>query len=190
MKYIRTTDAATEPISQSELKTHLRVDHTDEDTYITGIITAARQVAENYCERSFITQTWKLYGSEWPSIIEIPRGKTIAVTSIKYSATTLLDTTISSGDYNVSSETDIARIKPDDEWPDTEDDFVNSWEVEYTAGYGAAGTVPDAIKQAIYIIASDMYEARKTHSPTRAVTVQYMGKPIWQYLLDQYRIIL
>ena len=56
--YQITTEPATEPLTLTEAKEHLRVDGTDEDTLITSIITVARKLCENYTNRAFITQTW------------------------------------------------------------------------------------------------------------------------------------
>jgi uncharacterized phiE125 gp8 family phage protein len=189
MGYVRTSDAATEPITLTELKAHLRVDHTDEDTLITSLITAARNIAEDYCERSFITQTWKLYMNDWPTEgIRLPRGKVISVTTVKYSATTALDTTVSSSDYHTSLETDEAEIRSIDGWDATETDIPNSIEITYVAGYGAASTVPQAIKSAVLMIASDLYEYRKSNSDRTVNRVGYLGKEAWMFLLDMYKL--
>jgi uncharacterized phiE125 gp8 family phage protein len=189
LRYVRTSDAATEPINSTEFKAIARIDGTDEDTYIGTIITTARQMAEEYCQRSFITQTWKLYGNQWRQKFFLPRGKVISVTSIKYTDTAELDTTLSVNDYRASLQTDVGLIVPVDEWPETDPDFPNSFEITYTAGYGNAASVPEPIKQAIKLIAMDLYENRVTHSDKSVGTIGYMGKPSWQYILDPYRLL-
>ena len=40
-------------VSVDEVKTHLRIDHDDEDTLIEGLIAQAQAVAEDYCRVSF-----------------------------------------------------------------------------------------------------------------------------------------
>ena len=40
-------------VSVEEVKTHLRIDHDDEDTLIEGLIAQAQAVAEDYCRVSF-----------------------------------------------------------------------------------------------------------------------------------------
>lgn len=189
MHYVRTTDAATEPISASDLKAHLRVDHTDEDDLITALITTARQIAEDYCERSFITQTWKLYMDEFPSEIILPRGRALTITSVKYSATTRLDSTFSANDYYTSLETDKPLITPIDQWPETLAEIPNGIEVIYTAGFGAASAVPTDIKTAIKMIGADLYEYRKSMTDRGTTKVGYMGKEAWMFLLDKHRIL-
>lgn len=57
---------ATEPITLEEAKLHLRVDTTDDDALITGLISAARVAAENICRRAFVTQQWELVIDSFP----------------------------------------------------------------------------------------------------------------------------
>ena len=40
-------------VSVEEVKSHLRIDHDDEDTYLEGLIAQAQAVAEDYCRVSF-----------------------------------------------------------------------------------------------------------------------------------------
>ncbi len=41
----------TEPVSLAEAKLHLRVEHSDEDGYITALISSAREYAESFTNR-------------------------------------------------------------------------------------------------------------------------------------------
>ena len=48
----RQTPPAVEPVTVAEAKAHLRVDISDDDTYIGTLITAAREWCEEYLDRS------------------------------------------------------------------------------------------------------------------------------------------
>ena len=48
MAYSVVTPAASEPITLTEAKNFLRVDGTDDDTLITALISAAREMCESY----------------------------------------------------------------------------------------------------------------------------------------------
>ena len=61
-------DPNTDILSVSEVKEHLRVDHSDEDTYIGTLIKAATQVAENYCGGNFINHAYELYMENWNDV--------------------------------------------------------------------------------------------------------------------------
>jgi len=49
-----------EPISVDDARDHLRIDHTDEDGYLTALIVAARSHVENYCQIALLPQDWRL----------------------------------------------------------------------------------------------------------------------------------
>lgn len=53
------TAPAAEPLSLTETKLHLRVTTTDDDTWITDAIQAAREDAEQLTRRALITQQWR-----------------------------------------------------------------------------------------------------------------------------------
>ena len=65
-----------EPISIAEAKTHLRIDSEDtvEDALLNALVTAARQYAEDFQRRAYITQIWELWLDKWPGegFIKIP----------------------------------------------------------------------------------------------------------------------
>lgn len=63
-----TQEPSAEPVSTTEAKAHLRVDITDDDTYIGALITAARQEAEAYLRRALVTQKWQMTLDQFPSV--------------------------------------------------------------------------------------------------------------------------
>lgn len=65
----RLLDANVEPISLTEAKAQLRIDFPDDDNYLTGLIGVARQWAEEYTKRSFLSQTWLAQFPHWPDRI-------------------------------------------------------------------------------------------------------------------------
>ena len=65
---IRVTAPTYEPISLGDALLHLRIDASDEDavTYVTGLLSLARQYCEDFLRRSLMTQTWRLSLKNWP----------------------------------------------------------------------------------------------------------------------------
>ena len=55
-----TEPTAQEPVSLSEAKTHLRIISDDEDNYIAGLISLAREYCENFTGYSLIASTYLL----------------------------------------------------------------------------------------------------------------------------------
>lgn len=69
MPSILVTPPSTEPVTLAEAKLHLRIETamTDDDTYISALITAARQSAETITRRAFIIQVWRLVLDAFPA---------------------------------------------------------------------------------------------------------------------------
>lgn len=178
------TAPTTEPVSLSDLKLYLRIDNNEEDSLLTMMIASARQMAEEYTLRSFITQTWTLWLDRLPlsksnnwwdgvkdghireflgggSEIIVPRPPLISVTHVKSYNDGDTATTFSSSNYIVDTAAQPGRIvlKNGSVWP-TDIRVANGIEVEFVSGYGSQSSVPSQIKMAIMMIAGHLYENR------------------------------
>lgn len=58
-----------EPVTVDDVKVSARIDPdiTDLDAQIGTLVTAARQMAEHECGRTFVNQAWELVYSAWPA---------------------------------------------------------------------------------------------------------------------------
>lgn len=162
------TAPSVEPVSVSEAKQHLRVDTSDDDSYIAALIVAARQWAETYLDRTLISTQWTIRMDSFPHEIELPRppmssSGTTTATSITYTITDTQETaTLSSSSYRVdrSSTPGVIRNLYGESWPSHLMD-QNSVTVTWWGGYGAAGSdVPAAIRHAILMHVAHLYERR------------------------------
>lgn len=163
-----TTEPAVEPISLTQAKAHLHVDHTDEDDMISFIIQSARENIEQMTNRSLInqTKTLKLHYfpvsiyNKWGEIL-LPCGPVSSVTSVYYYNESEANTLLSSSDYWVDTTSNIPKIIIKDSWPATFD-MPNAVTITYVAGYGATGsTVPKALMSAMYLMIGHLYENRE-----------------------------
>lgn len=134
----RIVEPTAEPISLAQAKRQLRVDGTDEDTFIAGLISAARNYVENQCSVSLVVSTFK------QTLDSFPAGDTISlnfpplldVTSITYvdsaGATQTLATTV----YSVVTHERPGKVKLKylQDWPTTriQPDAVT---ITFRAGY-------------------------------------------------------
>ena len=68
MQLILDTAPDLEPVSLTELTTHLRIDEYDSDSGVElqAIIKAARKSIENTTSRALLTQTWNYYFNYFP----------------------------------------------------------------------------------------------------------------------------
>lgn len=164
----RQTSPAVEPVSVSEAKQHLRVDTADDDTYIGTLITAARQWAEEYLDRTLIYTQWVMKLDAFPNEIEVPRppmaeSGTATATTVTYTLNDSQATaTLSSSQYRVdrAATPGVVRNLYGQSWPSHLAD-QNSVSVTWWGGYGASSSdVPAAIRHAILMHVAHLYERR------------------------------
>lgn len=159
------TAPASEPLSLSEVKIHLRVDGTEEDAYITSLITAARQYCENFQNRAYITQTWQYWLDDWAagSEILIPKPPLRAVNSIKYYGEDGTEYILSADSYIVDTQSQPGRVvlKANNSWLGITLCPANGICIEFDAGYGTASDVPMTVRQAMLLLIGHWYEHRE-----------------------------
>jgi uncharacterized phiE125 gp8 family phage protein len=149
------TAATEQPVTLVEVKAWCKITHTTEDDMITALIVSATEKAEKYTNRVFVTRTFTGYlsGLDWSCryevgpYIELRRAPLGSVTTVKVTEDDSLET-VSSDDYNVKETGGFPRIVFE-EINDQPDRIPYPYQVEFTAGYGAAAAVPGAIKTAI-----------------------------------------
>lgn len=174
---------ASEPITTAEAKTHLRIDSSDDDTYIDTLIEAARRHVESFTNRALITQTWELYLDDFPNEILLPKPELVSVSSITYTDTAGASQTLSTDVYQVDTDHLPGRIflKYGQTWPAVQE-IPKAVKVTYVAGYGAASAVPQSIKTAIKILVAHWYENREpvivgTNVASVPLSVEYLLMP-------------
>lgn len=184
MGLVQTAAPASEPITLTEAKLHLRVDTSADDALITSLIEAARQAAESFCARQFVTATWQYTLDAFPEddTINLPRPPLQSVTTLKYVDTAGATQTLSASKYTVDTSKFVGRIVPayGESWPSTYG-HIEDVEVTYVAGYGAAAAVPEAIKAAIKLLVADMYEHREAGTEGRVESNPTVERLLWAY---------
>ena len=204
------TDPAAEPISLSDLKGHLRIDDSSEDSYLTDLITEAREDVENASGFALITQTWRLAIDRWPAnkqawwdgvrqgsinelncpsaftALNLPKFPLLAVNSVK-----VYDAESSETDVSVGSTFDIDTIrrpgrmalKSGQTWPIAIRP-TNGIIIEYQAGFGPdASDVPSPLRRAVRVLASYYYAHRGDGcDPSDALEASGAAE-----LIDRYR---
>ncbi len=162
----RVGEPAEEPLDLADAKLHLRVDHTDEDDYITSLIAAARQYLEEQTWRALTTQTWRLWLSRWPSgrSILLPRPPLQSIVSVRYYDSDDTEYTFGTSDYAAAVRmTPGALVLTGASWPRVITlRGAEGVVVEYVAGYGDADAVPSLLKHAVRMLVGHWYENRET----------------------------
>lgn len=180
------TPPASEPVTLAEAKTHLRIEHTLDDTYITALIKAARMHAEQICWRGFITQTWELVLDGFPPDtigVILPKGRVASITSVKYIDTNGVEQTLAATVYDLDDDSEPGRLLLgyNQDWPSTRDQW-DAVRIRYVVGAAAAA---EPVKQAILLLVSQMYEHR---TPEVTGTIVSPVKFAVDALLAPYRL--
>lgn len=185
---VEVTAPATEPIATADAKQHLRVDLSDDDAYIDGLVVVARRMAERIGLHALITQTLAIVLDDWPDDDEIvlPKPPLQAVNSVEYTDENGATSTLSSSRYIVDTDSAPGRLvlKRDESWPSDILQSAAGIRVEYDAGFGdAASDVPEDILQAMKLMVGHWYEHREEVSEIRLYDVPFAAEA----LLNDYR---
>lgn len=175
-----------EPVTITELKTHLRLSGSDEDTYLTALIIEARTTIEDRLNIAMVDQTWEMALDNWGrgddywwdgvrdgamgdlfapnanTSVGLPRWPLSSVTSVKTydeaSAETIV-TIATTFDIDTYRTPGRLTLKSGSTWP-VATRANNAIIIRYVAGYGDASDVPAPLKRAVRQLAAYMYEHR------------------------------
>lgn len=151
---------ASEPVTLTQAKAQLRVDHSDDDTLIASLIKAARAHIEAACAVRFSARTGVSFKCDgFSDLARLPEAPVSSITSITYidaaGASETLPTTV----YEVRADgLDVGIVlKTDQTWPTIQ----SGSRVTVTAAIGYA-TAPDDICHALLMLIAHWYENRAT----------------------------
>jgi uncharacterized phiE125 gp8 family phage protein len=196
MKTQRTIAPASQIITVAEAAKQVFGDVTYDSVKLTRDIIASTKLAEDYCERSFLTQTWEMKLDDFPDVnrhnpkgaIHIPRGKVQSITSFGYYDLDGALITLAAGtDYYLDDVGEVSRLVPTSAlngWPTVDEFLPNAVSIVWVSGY--ADTLPadkEDIVSACMVMIGDLYEFRQDHS-----TVQVYKTKIFETLLNDYKI--
>jgi uncharacterized phiE125 gp8 family phage protein len=185
---VRQTQPAVEPVTLAEAKAHLRVDTADDDTYITGLIRAAREWVEQYLDRTLVHTQWVMRFDKFPADstadIELPRPPVVAsgtatAVTVAYTLEDGATATYGTASFRVDRASTPGAVKTNyaQTWPPHRQDD-NAISVTWWAGYGPSGSdVPQGVKNAMLLYVHELYEKRGNAEPPDAAKA----------LLDAYR---
>ncbi len=178
------TGPTLEPVTLTELKVTARISTEDEDALLQTYIITAREAAEQFTKRAFLTQTFRmtldlpcgkmdgylgegvydlpvtaLYGA-LPRTIQLMRPPIATIVSVTTYDTSNAATVFSSDDYYLDTAGGRLVLNNDASWP-SDMRQIAAIAIQYTAGYGATvNTVPQCARTAITMHAMRMYDER------------------------------
>ena len=176
-------DPTTKVVSYADIKSQLRIDSNDEQNLLEAYIDAATDMAENYCNRHFITHQYKLYFNEqvqtasliFPNCTLEEAGSNKPVNWVDENG----DAQSSDKAYiDAFSNPSLVYLSSDFPGTTLKDNAANTFYFWFNTGYGSASAdVPEAIKQAIKLIVADMYYFREDRKRQFPMASQILLQP-------------
>ncbi len=166
------TPPTTEPISLSELKSALRIGHSNDDTIITQMVLTARTFVERRLDLALLPQTWSLTLDHVPSGLVYLRPSRV---------TTIVSVTAQYGE-------DPAMTLSNDDWclfkrqpaqmtidaPSSQGgQALNELTIIFDAGFASSTDIPADLLRALYMLTAHYYEEREAFAAQRYVPVPY-----------------
>jgi uncharacterized phiE125 gp8 family phage protein len=154
---------AVEPITLSEAKQFLRLEHNDDDGIITALIAGSRIHIETQTRRALITQSWRLTRDVWPAtgclaLLPVPVKTLDAVRVYRSDGTGLA---LDLAGFTLDKSDAPARLSFLAGAPPAPERPAGGIEIDITCGYGdAPANVPEPLRQAIRLLVAHWYENR------------------------------
>ncbi|SHK48883.1 head-tail connector protein [Paramaledivibacter caminithermalis] len=146
-------------VTLDEVKGHLRVEHTDEDAYITYLIKVATEYCENFTGRYIKQKTVEVILDTFPSkVLKLPITPILEINKVYYTNLNGEEVYIEPLNYVKIPETEPPLIVHKDRWPKDVTDIPGKVRVEVKAGYLE---VSHSIKQATLLLCGHFYENRE-----------------------------
>lgn len=146
-------------ISVDEVKQNLRVLHSDEDSFIGGLVDVACQYVQEVSGKRLNADTYAYIINAFCSPLLLPLKPAQSITSVQYFDEQNVSQTTT--DYLFFSDEDNPRLTPPEnqDWPATYDRY-DAVTVTFVTGYPGSILFPENLKQAAIMLASHWYENR------------------------------
>lgn len=167
-RYSIVEESTARVLTVDEAKKFLRVEHSDDDDLIEGLIAGYIEHVQNVCNRKLLTTTMKMtqdnfYGS--CGEMQLRWGKVQSVTSVKYYDSSGDLQTLDAEEYEVDivEVPALIRLAPSStNWPSLQYNKHNAVEVEFITGYGdTAAEIPKAVFLALKQLVASAYQNRE-----------------------------
>ena len=183
MRFEQTTfPTATDVVSLSSAKDHLRVSTSEDDALITALITAAQDLVQKYTGTFLQRTSGPFYSDYFIDFMDLHAGPLLTVSSVKYTNTSDASITVSSNDYQVDGKGYPARLRMTTIPTDVKD-VLNAVEVATVSGYDTDDR-PQALVSAMLLIIGHLYENRQDVTRFKQFEIPMASK----YLMEPYRL--
>ena len=158
------TRPTTPVLSAEEMLLHLRVDTTEESSFVERLLQAAESWVEEYTGRSLFTQTWLYTCASFSDQIRLPRAAPLqSVTHVKYYDLSNVLQTVSTSIYTVRTDSEIGSVDlvNTQSWPSSVGVRADAVRITYVTGWDDAANVPAPLKHAIGLLVGHWFLNRE-----------------------------
>lgn len=152
-----TVAPSSEPISLVQAKTQCRVDGSDSDVDLSGLIAAARSHLEAYCGTPFVARTVAVKCDTFADFAAFPVAPLSSVSSVEYFDSAGVEQVLDSAIYEARGDglTASVALITGKSWPSIQ----TGSRITVTAAVGY-DDVPDAVKHAMLLLISHWFDNR------------------------------
>ena len=183
MRFEQTTfPDAINVVALTVAKSHIRVEHTDDDALITSLITAAQEMVQKYTG-TFLQRTGLTFYSDYfIDFMDLHAGPLLTITSVQYKDTRDATITVSSSDYQLDGKGYPARLRLTTIPTDVKDE-LNAINIQTLSGYDTNDR-PQALVSAMLLIIGHLYENRQDVTRFKQYEIPLASK----YLMEPFRL--
>jgi len=127
------SDSGTLPIGIDVAKKYLKIDSSVDNSVIKNLIATITQWGERHTGRDFRVNTWKLTLDCFEDRFLIRKAPIATISSVKYTVTTLFDTTIAATVYQFKQGNQWSEVilRVDQVWPSDLDTIEGGIQIEF-----------------------------------------------------------
>lgn len=180
------TPPTAEPVALAEAKLAARVSGSSMDALIPGLITAARELAEQETSAKFLAQTWRTELPDWPAATDVLPINQASAAAVSYWTGSAWSAALSGSAYVFAPDGIGTVLAPatGTSWPTLGDRPVGPRvRIDLTTGAAAAAEVPEAVKLFIKACVAYWIDNPQAASATGVALPMHLG-----HLLDRQRL--
>lgn len=180
------TAPTAEPVTLAEAKLAARVSGTSMDTLIPGLITAARELAEQETSAKFMAQTWRAELADWPAASDVLPINQASAAAVSYWTGSTWSAALSGAAYTFAPDGIGTVLAPatGTSWPTLGDRPVGPRvRIDLTTGAASAAGVPESVKLFIKACVAYWIDNPQAASATGVALPMHLG-----HLLDRQRL--
>lgn len=187
------TEPAAEPVTVTEAKAHLVVEHSTDDSMIGVLITAARKHVEARTQRALVRQKWRIYLDHFCDVIDLHKQPVLSIDSVNYVDGDGVNQVVGgaaspnnpSAFYSLDLANGYVRKAYGATWPTPRYQAQSVW-VDFWTGYASTVSSPNTVvpadlRVAILLLIGHLYEHRE-----QSTDLETYGNPAFDLLIQPY----